>query len=72
MRDRVSIRKTAPQEWTVTWPRLGFGDPEVTSFASWAGARDHVVGLLARLRWGSTDTGTEPCTSRSAARWTST
>lgn len=38
MRDRIRIRRTAPQEWTVTIPTIGFGPPEVWAFPVWADA----------------------------------
>lgn len=59
MRDRIRIAKTAPQEWTVTQPRIGFSGPEITTWTRWADAMGHVNLLLARLRWGSTDTGVD-------------
>lgn len=59
MRDRIQIRKTAPQQWTVTRPRLGFGAPEVTTWSRWAEARDHIALVLASRQWGGTETDTD-------------
>lgn len=38
MKDRVDVRKTGPREWTITRPRLGFGDPEVLTATTGAQA----------------------------------
>lgn len=39
MKDRITVRRTAPREWTITRPRIGFGPPEIhtatTAPAAW-------------------------------------
>ncbi|GAA1281398.1 hypothetical protein [Saccharothrix xinjiangensis] len=54
MRDRVSIRKTAPGTWTITRPRAGFGGPEVLTAESQAAAVARLDRIRAALHVGST------------------
>jgi hypothetical protein len=62
VRDRIRIRKTAPQEWTVTRPRIGFSGPEITGHPTWSKAMRHIDDVLGAKRWGSTETGVERAT----------
>jgi hypothetical protein len=68
MRDLPSVRRTAPGEWTVVRPRIGFGPPEThtasTAAAAWRWLRNierpGSHGLTERARNVATGVGSIP------------